>query len=86
MHHFQMNPSLSPFLFYLRSGAGLKRARPDFPFSVAGLQPEEAEETVPAEVGAVLNPVHTRFQSPQRGLESKVCSSSSGQSVIINTL
>lgn len=62
MHHFQLNPSLSPFLFYLRSGAGLgpqiKPARLHsfiHPFSVPGLQPEEAEETVAAEVGAVLN-------------------------------
>lgn len=42
MHHFQLNPSRSPLLFYLLSGAGLevqiKGVHLNFQFSLLGLQ------------------------------------------------
>lgn len=55
MHHFQLNPSRSPFLFYLLSGAGLevqiRAVHLNFQFSLQGL-PTAAGEGAAAQVAA----------------------------------
>lgn len=64
MRHLQLNPSRSPFLLRLLSGAGLemqiKEVHLNFQFSLQGLQ-TGAEEGAAAPLLAVLNPTNEAF-------------------------